>query len=660
MMSRRASNWHDDVFFGIHYDLHANAKDTVLGRDLTPEHLEERLSRVGPDWIQCDCKGHAGWTSWPTEVGSTSPGVVKDALRIHRDVTRKLGIRLGMHYSGVWDTRAIELHPEWACIGPDGTANPNMTCRLSGYDDELMIPQMLELVEKYDVDGFWVDGENWAAQPCWCERCRAEFTRRTGVEDIPTEAGEGHWEAWLAFHRDLFVEHVTKYAEAVHARKPDCLICSNWMYTLRQPEAVTAPVDYLSGDYSWVWGADRAAVEGRMLDCRGITWDLMAWGFLKTGDMRGRMPWVFKTVTHLCQELVEVVALGGAVMIYNTPQRAGRLTGWHQDRIAQAGEFCRARKEACFRSKTVPQAAVLLPADHYYSCNSPLFNYGAAVEPLEGALHALLETHRSTDILTEDAALERLDDYKLAVLPEVGRLSTALVGKLEGFVRAGGQVIMSGAHLAADYPDLVGATDLGGTDEQAPGAVYLPVGEEAVGVFGPWAKAKPAPDTEVWAHQLSQQEPEENATDLPAVTRRRLGEGAVVAVHGPVFRNYFQGHYPGLRRFIGEIVARLDIPWLVTLEAPPRLELVLREKDGKLVVNLINRGAAEMLMPQRVIVEELCPVDDVTVRVRLDAPPSVVTAVPDEVTLEWRYREGELTVEVPRVAIHLAVVVEEG
>ena len=116
------TNWHEHVFFGIHYDLHANADDTELGRELTAEHLRERLLRVRPDWIQADCKGHPGYTSWPTEIGSTSPGVVNDALRIHRDVTAELGIKLGMHYSGVWDSRAIELHPDWARRDQAGAA----------------------------------------------------------------------------------------------------------------------------------------------------------------------------------------------------------------------------------------------------------------------------------------------------------------------------------------------------------------------------------------------------------------------------------------------------------------------------------------------------------------------------------------------------------
>ncbi len=47
---------------------------------------------------------------------------------------------------------------------PTARRDPDITCRSSGYDDELMIPQMIELIDNYDVDGFWVDGENWASR----------------------------------------------------------------------------------------------------------------------------------------------------------------------------------------------------------------------------------------------------------------------------------------------------------------------------------------------------------------------------------------------------------------------------------------------------------------------------------------------------------------
>jgi len=675
-------SWHDGVFFGLHYDLHANAADSALGKELTAEHLSERLGRVMPDWVQCDCKGHAGYTSWPTQVGSTSPGVVNDSLAIHRQVTRALGIRLGMHYSGVWDSRAIELHGDWARLDAAGVPDKNQTCRLSPYADELMIPQMLELIDRYDVDGFWVDGENWASRPCWCQRCTGEFTRRTGLTDIPTQPGQPNWSAWLAFHRDLFVEHVARYADAVHARKSSCAVCSNWMYTIRQPEAVAAPVDYLSGDYDFAWGANRAALEGRLLDARGMSWDLMAWGFITAGNpwdpKRLGPPWQMKPAPHLCQELAEVVALGGAMMVYDNPQRTGWLTGWHQDTLAEVADFCRQRKELCFGSRSVSDSAVLHLAGHYYSCNDPLFNYGGAVAGVEGALHALLETHHSTDVLTEDSALERMGRYKLLVVPEQTHLSAAMQSALDAYAQAGGQVIMSGVHLASECPTLVGAEPAGvhGQRAQRDGAaaaaddfmdcVYLPCRGQAVATSGPWQAVRPLADTTPLVHCLLGHEPEKDRTNLPVVTYRRVGGGAILAIHGPVFRDYAAAHYPLLREFLRELIASLGIQWLATLEsehqtirgpqpAPVRLEMILRQKAGRLRVNLINRGAAETLSPQRVTVEEIAPVTDIVLKVRRPERPRAVEVFPHDTQFNWEHAGGVLSVHLAQVYVHTVV-----
>ena len=77
-------------------------------------------------------------------------------------------------------------------------------------------------------------------------------------------------------------------------------------------------------------------------------------------------------------------------------------------------------------------------ADSYYAANDPLYNYGGAVQPIEGALHMLLETGRSTDILTEADALAAASRYKLVVLPETTRLSAEVVSALEAFAADGG------------------------------------------------------------------------------------------------------------------------------------------------------------------------------------------------------------------------------
>mgnify|MGYP002587180751 CR=1 FL=1 len=187
-------NWHDGVFFGLHFDIHANAADQHLGRDVTVDHLLEQFQKIRPDFVQCDCKGHPGYASYPTKVGVPAPGIEKDALRVWREATKRLGIPLVMHFSGVWDQAAVERHPEWARVPSErerasGEARREVsTCPLSPYTD-YMIAQMLELVREYDVDGFWVDGENWATRPCYCERCTQRFCAETGAQTAPLKRG---------------------------------------------------------------------------------------------------------------------------------------------------------------------------------------------------------------------------------------------------------------------------------------------------------------------------------------------------------------------------------------------------------------------------------------------------------------------------------------
>ncbi|MGH2558702.1 MAG: hypothetical protein ACRDJH_06530, partial [Thermomicrobiales bacterium] len=383
----------------------------------------------------------------------------------------------------------------------------------------------------------------------------------------------------------------------------------------------------------------------------------------KTGLFYGRMPWVMKTATHLCQEVSEVVALGGAVMIYDVPQRTGWLTDWHQDRLGEVADFCRARKELCFKSTTVPQAAILHLSQHLYAHNAPLFNNGEAADAIEGALHALLETGRSTDILPEDAAIERMAEYPLVVVPERTRPSEAIRAALASYVEGGGTLLLTGANVTADYPNLAGASAAGDppapTGEDPGSAVlHLPVGARSAPVYGWWQPVAPGAETEAWTSLLSQQEPAHNATDHVVVTRRQLGKGSVVAVHGPLFENYVQGHYPSLRDFIRGLIDRMGVDWLVTLDAPPRLEMILREKAGKLLVNLINRGAGETLSPRRVIVEELPPVEQVTLRIRREQQPQAVSAAPTVRPVDWTYTDGLVTVRLPRVDIHSVVVIE--
>ena len=145
-----------DSFLGVHFDFHAGDDCNRVGKRTTRKMVELVIDKVKPDYIQIDCKGHRGYSSYPTKVGNPAPGFVGDPLRIWRDVTRERGIALFMHYSGVWDYHAVATHPDWAAINVNGKPHDKAASVFGPYVDKLMIPQLRELAGEYGVDGLYV------------------------------------------------------------------------------------------------------------------------------------------------------------------------------------------------------------------------------------------------------------------------------------------------------------------------------------------------------------------------------------------------------------------------------------------------------------------------------------------------------------------------
>ena len=73
-----------ESFLGIHFDFHAGADCTEVGKNMTPEMVAASVDKVQPDYVQIDCKGHPGYSSYPTKVGNPAP--VLSATRCGCDV----------------------------------------------------------------------------------------------------------------------------------------------------------------------------------------------------------------------------------------------------------------------------------------------------------------------------------------------------------------------------------------------------------------------------------------------------------------------------------------------------------------------------------------------------------------------------------------------
>ena len=270
-----------DSFLGVHFDFHAGPDCKEIGKNTTREMIENVIDKVQPDYLQIDCKGHRGLSSYPTKAGNPAPGFV-GATRCASgaQVTAERGVALYMHYSGVWDSEAILQHPDWAAINADGKTNGNATSFFGPYADRLLVPQLRELAGVYGVDGAWVDGECWASVPDYGAAALKAFREATGIADVPRKPGDPHWFEFLQFNREAF----RRYLRALHRRgeKDQSEIPALQQLGLHRSHArsrspprwifcpaITRPQDSVNS----------ARISARYLARQGKPWDLMAWSF---------------------------------------------------------------------------------------------------------------------------------------------------------------------------------------------------------------------------------------------------------------------------------------------------------------------------------------------------------------------------------------------
>jgi hypothetical protein len=637
-----------DCFFGLHFDLHPQKGDTQLGRDISEEMISNLLEKVRPDFVQYDCKGHAGYTGYPTKVGWPSPGIVKDSLALWRKVTKERGVGLYIHYSGVWDTVACQNRPEWARVDADGRPDPNNTSTFGPYVNELLIPQLKEVTDAYDLDGMWIDGECWAVQPDYSEAALKAFRDATGIIDTPKKRTDPGWLEFLEFHRARFREYVSHYLEALHNHKPNIQIASNWMYTTFMPEPVTIQVDYLSGDYSPGNSIESARLDARYLASTGMPWDLLAWGFNK-GE-KGN--WSLKTPIHLMQEAAVVLAQGGAFAIYYQPTRAGWIDDWMVDVMADVARFCRDRQPVSHHTESVPQVALLLSAKSFYDRLDRLFSpWGGELIPIHGALHALLELHYSVDVLAEHQLVGRLHEYPVVVVPESHLLPEEFRARLLGYVRQGGNLVLLGPAAAALFRDELGVSF---EDEPAQMSTQVQAEGRMANVPGDWQAITPA-TAETLAKRFPGYDPRQE--DSPAATIAACGNGQIAAVYGPVASAYYDSHHPTIRRLMAVLMKRLLPAPLVEVDGPPCVDVAIRRSGSRLLVHLSN-VAGMQTAPRYAVIDHILVVGPINLTIRLESPPRSVTLAPDGESLKTDWTGESLRVTVPRLEIHDVVVIE--
>ena len=646
-----------DAFFGLHFDFHANGDCPDVGKSVTAAMIEKIITQTKPDYVQCDCKGGAGYSSYATKVGHQDSYLVRDQLRVWRQVTAKHGVPLIMHYSGLWDKRCAKLHPSWCQVDENGKRNEGAMSVFGPYVDKLMIPQLKELRDEYGVDGMWVDGDCWEVYRDYSKAALKAFREETGIKSVPRKTTDRHFNEFTEFCRERFRWYLNHYIDALHAHDPGIELCSNWAYGSFMPEPVEAAIDFMSGDFAMVNSINVGRIEGRFMVHQGVPWDLMGWGF--GGDMIKETEFSTKTVPQMAQMAGVVMALGGGFQVYLRQKPDASISVWQLDVAGRVGDFCRARQPFCHEAQPVPQIALLHPGkDVYKRYDERLFFPGTVVteekilERMQGVLQCLLDAQNVVDITMAHHLKGHIGEYPLVVIPEWDYLGRTLKKQLLDYVEAGGNLLVVGPEAAALFKKQLGVKFFGKPEVRDRWISHnrflacLKTQSQDVRLL---KGAKKFGD--LYA------EDDDIGPTTPAASITRCGKGKIAAVYVRMGERYCNGATAVARDFLNSLVHELFPEPLVEVTGSPHVDVTAARKDGKLMINLLNT-AGPHADSNVYVFDHIPPVGPIEVTLRIAKRPKRITSQPAGVELKYTFRKGEVTLTVPRLEIHDILVVE--
>lgn len=632
--------------FGLHFDFHAHPHEGMpcIGETLTEDEIRTICRTIRPDFLQVDCKGHPGWTSYPSKIGNAMPMIKADTLRMWRKVTKEEGVGLYMHYSGVIDSRYCKEHPDQCILRADGTRSPNVTRTFTlRYADELLIPQLKELAGVYGVDGVWIDGECWGTDTDYDPETAAGFEKETGIclnEQLPTSPELPYYREYREYCRELFRRYVRYYTDAVHAEYPAFRIASNWAFSDYMPEPVCANVDFISGDFSPWDSIDSARYAGRAIASQGREWDLMSWNF--RANLGDNPPgYAVKHPLQIMQEAASVASLGGGFQNYITQYADGSPRMEQVLAMKPVADLVRSRAPWCFGAKIRPELAVLLSTHDRYIEGKTLFQR-TGNDKIMGLTSLLCDAGRSTAVVSEHSMFR--ENYRVLVIPELSAVpEEKTVDSLLNYAKDGGSLLLTGVNtckcFAAHIPG-VHVSDC--TDRQR---FFTPDGSFFTTVEG--SARIDADGSEVLAEVCETA----RSVRMPFAACISFGKGKIALIPADLGSAYQTYEQFGHARLINRVLDRLYTPFVSVTDSEGCIEVTCLQKDGAELIQLVNMNGPHKSL-NIATSDRIQPCRDVKLLIRTNHIPGNVTLRPSGAELPFKRERDGISVCIDRVDLH--------
>ena len=400
----------------IHVDFHTLPNIEDFGARYDAEEFAARLSSANVEYINLVASCNLGFCYFPTTVGVRYPYMKGDRFGETLRACHEKGIGVSAYVNVGLNHENAYLHPDWCRVNEKGerlygdrTRNFfRMMCYNADGFKAYLLGIVKEIVENYDVDGFFFDGLR--IQPCYCEKCKAE--RKAG------NIRETKRNAWEFTRRKLYL--LCKEIKAVIGEK-EVFFCG-------------LPFgDGLSKHYeveclpSGAWGYDyfhQAAAFARNFDDAPV---YMTGRFQADwGDFGG-----IKSKQAFTYDLYDALSNGCTICFGDHLHPAENLIESLYERVGEVYAECKKYEKYTLSAKYVAEIGILNDGD-IFALNDARF---------VGVVRMLNELKYTYDLITESSDFSR---YKLIILPDSHLLDEKTAKKLSAYLCNGGRLLSTG------------------------------------------------------------------------------------------------------------------------------------------------------------------------------------------------------------------------
>ena len=658
-------------FRQIHLDFHTSPLIGDVGAKFNAKEFAAMAKAANVDSITVFAKCHHGHLYYATKRPERHPGLATslDLLRGQVDALHAEGIRAPIYISVQCDEYAADTHPEWTARRPDSSMvawrgdgktwfNPGwQILDMSSPYQEYLAEQTAEVLRKFKpADGLFFD-------MCWdqpsCSQYAIAGMRRDGLNP------ESEQDRWTYAHR-VALAYMARFYKMVKASAPDATVYFNSrsQFNLAEEGRFQSQLE-IEALPTGGWGYmffPRVVRYGRRF---GKPYLGMTARFHKSwADFGGLKPYA-----ALEYETSQMIAHGARCSIGDQLHPRGVPDKAAYDLIGKIYDRVEEREPWLDGAEPVTQVGLFLaPARPRQAIESTGTD--------EGVTRMLTQLRQQFDVVHPASDLDR---YDLLVLPDRMPVDPALTRRLTAFIKRGGRVLATGTSGLSEDGTQVLWPGLGVTAKgMSPYSVtYIRFGREVGADVPPTdhvmyersVRVLPARGAtalarvvepyfeRTWDHFSShRQTPPDRVSRYAAAVQR----GGVICIPYPIFTAYAQHGNVPYRLLVRNCLARLLPQPLLTVDGPTSTEtsVMRQERERRTIVHLLQY-CPERRATNLDLIEDIVPIRNVAVSLKLDRRPRRVYLAPMERPLLFRYADGRASVTVPEVNGHEMVVFEE-